>query len=97
MRDCKELKPDFTSFRCGQVGYISRRCPPPQGNEYRGAIVPVTTPFGSETLLESLLPQIVVNWKRVKALVDTGCMTTLVTTGFKDTWSGSSTIRVVND
>ena len=54
--------------------------------------------FNSEKAPESLLSQIVVtvNRKRVKALVDTGCTTTHVTTGVADSWSGASNIRVVD-
>ena len=33
MRDCKEPRPDVTSFQSGHVGHISRHCSPPQGNK----------------------------------------------------------------
>ena len=42
MRDCKEPKPPITCFRCGGTGHISTYCD--QGNEQRGATVPVATP-----------------------------------------------------
>ena len=45
MRDCKESRQDVTCFRYGQVGHISRYCPPPQGNKWRGVIAPVATPL----------------------------------------------------
>ena len=42
MRDCKEPKALITCFRCGGTGHISTHCD--QGNEQRGATMPVATP-----------------------------------------------------
>lgn len=45
-----------------------------------------------------MLPQIVVtvNGKRARALVDTSCTTTLVTTSITKDWNGASNIRAVD-
>ena len=47
---------------------------------------------------ESLLPEIVVtvNGKKARALVDTGCMTTLVRASVAEFWEGTSNVRVVD-
>ena len=42
IKDCKEPKPPITCFKCGMIGHISTYCN--QGNEQRGATVPVATP-----------------------------------------------------
>ena len=42
MRDCKEPRPPVTCFQCGMTGHIAVYCN--QGNEQRGATVPVVTP-----------------------------------------------------
>ena len=43
MRDCKEPNLPITCFRYGVTGHISTHCD--QGNEQRGATVPVATPW----------------------------------------------------
>ena len=55
-------------------------------------------PFLNGKVPGSFLPQIVVtiNGKKTRALVDTGCTTTLVRASVAEFWEGANTVRVVD-
>ena len=72
--------------------------PTAPGKQVKGYYCTSSHPFLNGKAPGSLLPQIVVtvNGKKVRALVDTGCTTTLVWASVIEYWEGASNVRAVD-
>ena len=78
VRECKEPRPPIIYYWCGKEGHIASRCN--QGSGRGGAAASEPNPLGRVKALPSSLPvaEVLVGGRVARALVDTGCSTTVL-------------------